>query len=67
MKISLRPVTREDGKLIVEWRNSKSVSSHCFDKRPITLESNEYFFEHFVEKEWMKTLGPSRIQLLQFI
>lgn len=49
MKISLRPVTREDGKLIVEWRNSKSVSSHCFDKRPITLESNEYFFEHFVE------------------
>lgn len=49
MNISLRPVTLEDGKLIVEWRNSKRVSSHCFDKRPITLESNKYFFEHFVK------------------
>lgn len=45
MKIYLRPVKKEDGKLIVKWRNSALVRNHCFDKTPITEESNEAFYE----------------------
>lgn len=49
MRIYLRPITPEDGKNIVKWRNTPEVSSHCFDKTPITLESNEVFFKTFIE------------------
>ncbi len=49
MRIYLRPIMLEDSGLIVKWRNSKTVLSHCFDKNPITTESNERFFHLFVE------------------
>lgn len=44
MRIYLRPITEEDGSLIVKWRNEPSVSSHCLNQKPITLESNLEFF-----------------------
>ena len=49
MKIRLRPVTIEDGSYIVKWRNTPSVSAHCLNQRPITIESNEAFFHANIE------------------
>ena len=49
MKIYLRPITLEDGPIIIKWRNSPNVSKNCFDKRKITLESNRQFFMNYVE------------------
>lgn len=49
MKIYLQPITEEDGKLIVKWRNSPQVSMHCFNRKPVTLESNREFYKLFVE------------------
>lgn len=49
MKIYLQPITEEDGKLIVKWRNSPQVSMHCFNRKPVTLESNREFYKSFVE------------------
>ena len=49
MKIRLRPVTIEDGPYIVKWRNTPSVSAHCLNQRPITIESNEAFFHANIE------------------
>lgn len=48
MKIFLRDVTLDDGKAIVKWRNSPQVSKHCFNKLPITEESNKEFYETYV-------------------
>jgi RimJ/RimL family protein N-acetyltransferase len=49
MRIYLRPITEEDGSLIVKWRNEPSVSSHCLNQKPITLESNLEFFRSKVK------------------
>ena len=49
MRIYLRPVTLEDGPLIVKWRNTPSVAAHCMNQRKITLESNERFYHGLVE------------------
>lgn len=49
MRIYLRPVTLDDGPNIVKWRNTPSVSAHCLNQKPITLESNEAFFHEHVE------------------
>ena len=49
MRIYLRPVTEEDGELIVRWRNAPNVSSHCFTKNKITLESNRRFYKEYIE------------------
>ena len=49
MRIYLRPITLEDGSLIVKWRNTPSVSAHCLNQRPITIESNEAFFRANIE------------------
>ena len=48
MKIYLRPITKEDTRLIVKWRNSSKVSSHCLNKKPITEESHLQFYENNV-------------------
>ena len=45
MRIYLRPITKEDTDIIVKWRNSSKVSSHCLNKKPITRESHLEFFE----------------------
>lgn len=49
MRIYLRPVTLQDGPTIVKWRNTPSVSAHCLNQQPITLESNEKFFHENIE------------------
>lgn len=48
MKINLRPVTKEDGPMIVRWRNAPMVLAHCLNQEPITLESNDAFFQRHV-------------------
>ena len=45
MHIYLRPITLEDGPNIVKWRNAPSVRAHCLNQKPITIESNEAFFQ----------------------
>ena len=49
MRIYLRPITLEDGPAIVKWRNTPSVSEHCLNQKPITIESNAAFFHEHVE------------------
>ncbi len=49
MRIYLRPITLEDGPMIVKWRNTPKVSAHCLNQKPITLESNAKFFHEHVE------------------
>lgn len=48
MKIYLRPIQREDAELIVKWRNSPKVASHCLNKKPINRESHLEFFDRYV-------------------
>lgn len=45
MRVYLRDVTIEDGPIIVKWRNAPEVSKHCFNKKPITIESNAVFYK----------------------
>ncbi len=61
MRIYLRPITLEDGARIVKWRNSADVSSHCFDKTPITVESNTAFFKAFIETGKYKQFIVERV------
>ena len=49
MRIYLRPITLEDGEIIVKWRNTPSVREHCLNQNPITIESNAAFFHEHVE------------------
>lgn len=62
MKIYLRPVTLEDGKLIVRWRNAPQVSGHCFNKKPITEESNCEFYHRYVETGQYKQYMVERME-----
>lgn len=48
MKISLRPVTLEDGPTIVKWKNSDNVKKHSFNKTEITIDSNYRFFNEYI-------------------
>lgn len=54
MQIQLRPVTLEDGELIVKWRNSPKVSKHCLNRQPVTIESNVEFYRKNVLTEKYK-------------
>jgi RimJ/RimL family protein N-acetyltransferase len=47
--------------MIVKWRNTPKVSSHCINKRPITLESNLAFYKGFVETGRYKQFIVERI------
>lgn len=49
MRIYLRPITENDGEQIVRWRNSLTVSNHCLNKEPITIESHTEFYKANVE------------------
>lgn len=62
MRIFLRPITKEDGKLIVKWRNSPRVSSHCLNKKPITEESNLDFYEKNIVSGHYKQYIVERIE-----
>ena len=48
MRIVLRPINEKDGDLIVKWRNTPKVLSHCLTKKPITVEENKVFYEQNV-------------------
>ena len=61
MRIYLRPIALEDGCTIVKWRNSANVSDHCFDKTPITVESNERFFHAYIETGKYKQFIVERV------
>lgn len=61
MRIYLRPITLEDGSLIVKWRNTPSVAAHCMNQKPITLESNEQFYKDYVETGYYKQYIVERI------
>lgn len=62
MRVYLRPIQLEDGANIVKWRNSPDVSNYCFDKTPITTESNELFFKTYVETGKYKQFIVERIE-----
>lgn len=49
MRIYLRTITLEDGLNIVKCRNTPSVRDYCLNPKLITIESNEVFFNQFVE------------------
>ena len=61
MKIYLRPITLEDGPTIVKWRNSVNVSDHCFNKTPVTVESNAAFYRTYVETGKYKQFIVERV------
>lgn len=61
MKIYLRPITIEDGALIVKWRNAPQVLAHCLNKTLITEESNQVFFNRFVKTGKYKQFIVERI------
>ena len=61
MKIYLRSITLEDGPTIVKWRNSTNVSDHCFDKTPVTIESNAVFYRTYVETGKYKQFIVERV------
>lgn len=48
MRIYLRPINEKDGKLIVRWRNSEKVRSHCMTKSPLTEENHLRFYREKV-------------------
>lgn len=61
MRIYLRPVTLDDGAIIVKWRNSPKVSDVCFDKTPLTIEKNRNFYNTFIETGKYKQYIVERI------
>lgn len=61
MKIYLRPITLNDGAAIVKWRNSNTVINHCFNKSPISIESNNIFFKNYIETGKYKQYIVERI------
>lgn len=62
MKIYLRPVTLEDGAMLVKWRNTPIVADHCFNKTKITLESNEKFYHTYVETGLYRQFIVERVE-----
>ena len=61
MKIYLRPITLDDGAHIVKWRNTRHVSNHCFDKTPISIESNAIFYKRYIETGKYKQFIVERV------
>lgn len=62
MQIYLRPIKREDADLIVKWRNSPRVSSHCLNKKPITVESHLDFYEKNVVPGYYQQYIVERVE-----
>ena len=61
MRIFLRPVSMDDGKKIVKWRNAPKVANHCFNRIPITEESNCEFYKRYVETGQYKQYIVERV------
>lgn len=64
MRIYIRPITKEDTRLIVKWRNAPSVSKHCLNKKPITEKSHLDFFEKNIVPEYYQQYIVERIEEL---
>ena len=62
MVIYLRPITEQDTKMIVKWRNSPKVLSHCMTKTPITEESHAKFFQENIVTGKYKQYIVERIE-----
>ena len=62
MRIVLRPITLEDGNLIVQWRNDESIRNHCMSRNEVTLESNARFYNQFVATGKYKQYIAERIE-----
>lgn len=62
MRIILRPITLEDGKLIVQWRNDECIRNHCMSRNEVTLESNACFFRDYVATGKYKQFIVERIE-----
>lgn len=61
MRIFLRPITEDDGKKIVKWRNAPQVARHCFNRVPVTEESNRDFYKNHVETGHYKQYIVERV------
>lgn len=61
MRIYLRPITLDDGSMIVKWRNNHKILAHCLNQKPISLESNETFYHTYVETGHYKQFIVERI------
>jgi len=62
VNIYIRPITKDDTDLIVKWRNSPQVSSHCLNKNPISRESHLDFFEKMVVPGYYQQYIVERIE-----
>ena len=51
MKITIRPVKKEDLKKILEWRNEPEVRKSMFNTGTITEEEHEKYWERFLNDE----------------
>ena len=49
MNIVLRPVTLDDARMLIRWRNDDYVINHCLSRATITEESNREFYKNFIE------------------
>ena len=54
LRLYLRPIQEDDGKLIVKWHNSPIVLDRCLNKGLITEESNSLFFKKYILNLYMK-------------
>lgn len=61
MKIVLRPITLEDGKHLIKWRNDESVINHCLSRTTITEESNRDFYKNCIETGKYKQFMVERL------
>ncbi len=49
MNIVLRPVTLDDSRMLIKWRNNENVINHCLSRTTITEESNREFYKNYIE------------------
>lgn len=49
MNIVLRPVTLNDARMLIKWRNDENVINHCLTRTTITEESNREFYKNYIE------------------
>ena len=49
MNIVLRPVTLNDSRMLIKWRNDENVINHCLSRATITEESNREFYKNCIE------------------
>lgn len=62
MIIFLRPISLDDTDLIVKWRNTENVLSHCMTKTPITYDTHLKFFKDNIETGKYKQFIVERLE-----